>query len=238
MCLKCLQTRGRGPLQTLFRHSRSPLFTQNLAESWSGILLIRLILYRYTCSRSSLRRCSREHLLSTHISDLSPRSPSSCCGTSGRAPASCFYPRRVSSHHGAGQCDPRPLPSCTVLLSCTGRTAGAPEGISSLSSATLNHILGQPRIGSPPDASAYASHSTSSRRGQAHRSRDDGRACSACSASAHPSFSLLPRIFIINSQISSISSCLVISSSAMRVNSVFSAPTISFVLTTGYSFHR
>ena len=76
----------------------------------------------------------------------------SCCGACGITPASYSCPRKAFGHHDAERYGQRPLPSCTVLPSCTPHTVGAPQGTASWLSAKQVRNLCSRRTAPPPDA--------------------------------------------------------------------------------------
>ena len=91
-------------------------------------------------------------MINTCMPAFGPHIWSSWNGTCDIAPASCFGPRRASDHHDAGRYGQRPLPSRTVLPSCTPHTEGAPQGTASWLSAKQVRNLCSLRTAPLPDA--------------------------------------------------------------------------------------
>ena len=100
-----------------------------------------------------------------------PLASFSYCGDDGKGPASCSCPRRAFGHHDAERCDRRPLPSRTVLPSCTPRTTGVPQGTASWLSATHCRSLCSQQTVPLLDASPCVGRNTSVLKGPVQHNR-------------------------------------------------------------------
>ena len=100
-----------------------------------------------------------------------PLASFSYCGDDGKGPASCSCPRRAFGHHDAERCDRHPLPSRTVLPSCTPRTTGVPQGTASWLSATHCRSLCSQQTVPLLDASPCVGRNTSVLKGPVQHNR-------------------------------------------------------------------
>ena len=105
-----------------------------------------------------------------------PLASFSYCGDDGKGPASCSCPRRAFGHHDAERCDRHPLPSRTVLPSCTPHTTGVSPGTASWPFARQLRSLFRQRSSLPLGARLYGDHSTSALMEPVQHNRD---ACTA-----------------------------------------------------------
>ena len=101
-----------------------------------------------------------------------PLASFSYCGDDGKGPASCSCPRRAFGHHDAERCDRRPLPSRTVLPSCTPHTVAVTEGRLFLLFATRFRSLYLQRTAPLPDAFVCDGRNTFVLKGPVQHSRD------------------------------------------------------------------